>query len=1018
MEQMTHFYHQGRYPEAITLAEKIVGILEKALGPDHPATVTSLNDLAVLYYSTGSYAKAEPLFRRSLSNREKNFGPDHPNTGKSLNNLAMVYFAMGAYAEAEPLFKRSLAIREKVLGPDHPNTAQSLISLAQCHENMGSYTKAVPLYERALFIRKKALGPNHPDTAEIQNILAVLYYKKGLYTKAEPLLERSLFIREKALGPDHPDTAQSLNNLAMLYKKTGSYAKAEPLYKRALAIYEKTFGPNHQETAISLSNLADVYYSMGSYTKAEPLVMRSLAIREKALGPDHPETAQSINNLAELYKNMGAYAKAEPLYKRSLAIWEKALGPEHPDTATSLHNLAGFYGRTGSYLKAEPLYNRSLSIREKILGPHHPDTAASLDALAILYFIMGSYAKAEPLCKRSLAIWEKTLGPDHPNTAISLNILATLNANVGRFQAAFNLFEKAQAIDLKMILQVIGFTSESMALNYLTTRQYQLHAALGLVCNHLGQDAASRKAALNWWISRKGILLEAQKRYQEALVYTDDPQVAETFQELARVRRLLSRLTFSGPGKQGAEAYREKMDLLKAQEEKLEGKLSRMSRAFAQTRKKQRADADQVAAALAPGSVLLEFARILPWDFKKNIAKPARYLAFLLFAQNSGDVKLMDLGPAQTIDRAVAGLHEAMENQMDAKGAGVTRQARELYDLVIAKLRPQLGDVREIFISPDGQLNLIPFEILKDPAGRWLIQDFTFNYLAAARDVMDFGKIKEKPGKSLVMGDPNFDLEKKDQLKALDRLALKRGAVAGLRATDMGGLYFSPLPGTRKEAEAVFNILGQDQARLFLDDQALEAILLQMRQPPEFLHLATHGFFLEDEDLPSPSPDRSLIMAKNQPSGPSMKIENPLIRSGLALAGANQALASDDLSQTDGLFTAEKVLGLRLRGTDLVVLSACETATGEIKNGEGVYGLRRAFVQAGTKGLIMSMWAVPDVETQELMVRFYKNIQSKKMSRAKALRNAALHQMEMVKSRYGCDHPFYWGAFVYLGHPD
>ena len=147
-----------------------------------------------------------------------------------------------------------------------------------------------------------------------------------------------------------------------------------------------------------------------------------------------------------------------------------------------------------------------------------------------------------------------------------------------------------------------------------------------------------------------------------------------------------------------------------------------------------------------------------------------------------------------------------------------------------------------------------------------------------------------------------------------------------------------------------------------------------------------------------------------------VRIENPFLRSGLALAGANRSLAQEGV--TEGILTAEKILGLNLRGTDMVVLSACETGMGDVKNGEGVYGLRRAFTQAGAKSLVMSLWEVPDRETKELMVSFYKNLQSGKMNRAEALRNAALKQRQTVKSRYGSDNPYYWGAFVFLGEAE
>ena len=357
-----YLYDRAQYEQAEPLYQRALAISEKALGPDHPSTAASLNNLALLYRSQGQYEQAEPLYQRALAIREKALGPDHPSTAASLNNLAELYRSQGQYEQAEPLYQRALAIREKALGPDHPNTATSLNNLAALYDSQGRYEQAEPLYQRALAIWEKALGPDHPNTAQSLNNLAALYDSQGRYEQAAPLYQRALAIWEKALGPDHPDTAQSLNNLAALYDSQGRYEQAAPLYQRALAIWEKALGPDHPETAGSLNNLAFLYDSQGRYDEAEPLYQRALGISEKALGPDHPSTATSLNNLAALYRSQGQYEQAEPLYQRALAIWEKAL-PGHPNVATCLENYADLLGRMGRDDQAAEMSERAKAIR-------------------------------------------------------------------------------------------------------------------------------------------------------------------------------------------------------------------------------------------------------------------------------------------------------------------------------------------------------------------------------------------------------------------------------------------------------------------------------------------------------------------------------------------------------------------------------------------------------------------------------------------------------------------------------
>ncbi|MBW1942551.1 MAG: CHAT domain-containing protein, partial [Deltaproteobacteria bacterium] len=750
-----------------------------------------------------------------------------------------------------------------------------------------------------------------------------------------------------------------------------------------------------------------------------------LFIMEKALGPDHLIVAAGLNNLALLYSDLGEYAKAEPLYKRSLAIKEKALNPDHPDVATSLNNLAGLYHLSGDYAKAEPMYKRSLAISEKAFGPDHPDVANGLNNLAGLYRDFGNYAKAEPLYKRSLAISEKAFGPDHPDVANSLNNLAVLYAALDDFEKAHDLCKRAQFIDSKLIDQVMGFTSEDQKTKFLSLRKWDLYFFLSLINQHFSQNPSHRKDALDVWLKRKGIILEAQKRFQEALVYSDDSRAVKTFQELAMVRAQLSKLIFAGPGKSGLGVYKRKKADLEAQKERLEARLSQLSQSYAAKKKLEKADSVKVAGMLPLNSVLIEFASANMFNFKAKKKEKkwdsAHYLAFVLHAGNGSRVGMIDLGNAEKIDEAVAKFKKEISNTGYEKGTGAIKSSRNIYKLVFAPLVTELGDVKKIFISPDGNLNLIPFEVLQGPDGRYLIEDYTFNYLAAGRDILGFGQIKEKGGKALLMGDPDFELGEEGRDAELRTLALKKEKEPIKRSSDMSGFHFSRLPGTREEVKAIHALLGKDLSEIYTGKEALEE-LLNRKGVPSILHLATHGFFLEDMELAAPgggdlSRGMQLASPVSRPKVKRIKVENPLLRSGFALAGANRALASGDSDRSDGIVTAEKILGLRLRGTDMVVLSACETGVGEIKTGEGVFGLRRAFTQAGAKSMVMSMWSVPDQETKELMIAFYRNILSGNMNRCQALRRAALQQMQIIRERYGSANPFYWGAFVFMGEP-
>lgn len=885
------------------------------------------------------------------------------------------------------------------------NVRQDLVELYK----KGRYEEAIPIGQSNLAAAKKEFGPASPEAAANMNLLGLMYYSLGDFTEAEPLFLNALQIRESSLSPDSPEIATSLNNLALLYDSMGDYSRAESYYRRALSIREKILGKDHPDIAASLNNLAGLYYALGDYSKAVPLYNRAIKIWEKSLGPDHPDVAVSLSNLAGIYMAMGDYRQAESLYKRSLAIREAALGKSHPDVAAGLNNLALLYHEQGRYDEAAPRYEQAVAILEGGLGRSHPDAAAAMNNYALLRAARGEYGEAEKLFKRSISISESRLGPEHPDVASGLDNLAGILAAQGKYKEAHELFKRAQVIDARLIDQVMGFTSEEEKVRFLATKQSSLEGSISLVVQFLSGDPEARKDAFNVWIRRKGVILDAQKQFQMALVRSDNDEAVKVFQKLNGVRAGLSRLTFAGPGEGSSSEYRGKIIELEKRKNELEAELSRMSQSYALQKKAENADVDAVAQALPRGTVLVDYARIHSINFlaknKKSQWGEARYIAFVVKSSEKGDPVLVDLGSADRIDQSVQEFKRAVTNLRDKEGLKSAIAGAEIYQRVFQPLIPYLGGADYIFISPDGKLNLIPFETLSKDSGGFLIEDYTFNYLSSGRDLIGFGERRGGRRAPILMGDPDFDLsaDKKNQVLAELGLPAARNSSALRSSSDMRGLQFGRLPGTRKEIELIKEIVSD--AKVYAGAEALEDVLVQMHGP-RILHLATHGFFLSDDLF------QVLVLNENEETS---RYFNPLIRSGLALAGANDSLRRG--SGSDGILTAEKVLGLDLKGSELVVLSACETGLGEVKSGEGVYGLRRAFNQAGAESMIMSMWSVPDKETQELMVNLYNNLKSGD-DRCKALRQAAMEQMKTVETRYGHRNPFFWGAFIFFGQPD
>jgi CHAT domain-containing protein/tetratricopeptide (TPR) repeat protein len=977
----------GAYAKAEPLYLRALAINEKALGPEHPVTALSLSNLAGLYDATGAYAKAEPLYQRALAIREKSLGPEHPDTAQSLDDLGSLYVTAGAHAKAKPLLERALALRERALGTDHPGTAVSLSHLARLYRATGAYAKAEPLYQRALAINEKALGPEHPETAASLNNLAMLLTATGVYAKAEPLLERALAINEKALGSEHPDTASALDNLAGLYEAAGAHAKAEPLRERALAINEKALGPEHPDTAISLNNLAELYEATGAYAKAGPLLERALAINEKTFGPKHPGTAFSLNNLAELYEATGSYAKAEPLLERALAIREKALGPGHPLAALSLNNLAELYEATGAYAKAKPLLERALAIREKALGSEHPDTANSLNNLAGLYHTTGEYAKAETLLERVLKILETTHGPEHPLTALSLSNLAALYHTTGAYGKAESLMERVQAIEEGNTQRFLLSSSEARQLAYLRLRWAHTLAAVSFSVDN--PTAQSTELGLISVLQYKGRVLDSISGSAARLRRSVAPQDRAVFDRLSNVAQELSTLIFSPPRTLSSEDLRDRSLALAQEQEQLQAQLSSRSAELLQA--VTPITLESVRQSLPLDAVLLEWFRYEHFEPKRLDWSAPRYVVFLL--RRTGEPIEIDLGPAQPIESLVAEYRNALS---DPTTTYYKEIAKELSDKLIKPLGPHLVQGERLLLCPDAALNLVPFAALVDEHGDYVLQHFELSYLASGRDLLRMAAEPPPGGSALVLADPSYGL--KPSAGSIEESGLQP---TRSRDLDRSGLVFTSLPGTAAEAKALRSLLRLDAQNVLTGDRATEARLKQLHGP-RILHLATHAFFLSDPEAAAPL--KPFEPGRNTPLSLG---ENPLLRSGLALAGANTRRSG---TIDDGILSGAEVAQLDLVGTQLAVLSACDTGVGTVQTGEGVYGLRRALVLAGAQAQVVSLWKVADAATRELMVDYYRRL-LKGEGRSAALR-ASQRAMMANPAR---QHPYYWATFIPIG---
>jgi CHAT domain-containing protein/Tfp pilus assembly protein PilF len=917
-------------------------------------------------------------------------GERHPHYASSLNNLAVLYQAMGEHRKALPLLQQALRLRREVQGERHPNYAQSLSNLAGLYQVTGEYGKALPLYQQALGLYKEVLGERHPHYASSLNNLAALSKAMGEPGKALPLLQQALRLRKEVLGERHPDYASSLHNLAGLYQALGEHGKALPLYEQALRLYKEVRGERYPDYASSLNGLAMLYRDMGEHGKALPLFQQVLRLRKEVLGQRHPDYATSLSNLALLYRDMGEHGKALSLFQEALRLHKEVLGERHPHYALSLNNLAALHQDMGEPDKALPLFQQALRLRKEVLGQRHPDYATSLNNLALLYQDMGEYGKALPLLHQALRLCKEVLGERHPHYATSLNNLAALYQERHRASAAVVLSGQALAVKLAHVQDTLSAVDDRQRLILLSQASHSLSVFLTLA-TVLGVPPGE---LYRWVLGAKGVLASASRSRLTALGRAD-PKLQQPLLRLQAARAGLARLVRMSPPPGEMVAWRERFDRLERDKRQAQEELAQASKDFA--RLLHRPSTAEVATALLVRTALVEFLaykHFLRYDRSRHGWEwEPRLLAFVV--RPGWPVALVPLGDSRAFDTAVRAWRRPLLGRSQAEpDPAVSAWLRQHLWLPLEK---HLDGVKTVLIAPDGELANLPFAALPgSKPGSFLLEQYTFGAVASGRQLLD-GPATLPAAGLLTVGGASFGTPQRPW---------RNLPGAALEAEQVQRLFRARFPaaGTRR-------LTGTDADRAAV----LAALTPREKQRWRWLHLATHGYFEPARTrLPAAVPAAGVVAVAAapglagplqalacvaavdepdvldrrhgfDPSGRSARVHgrNPMLATGLVLAGANRP-------EGDGVLTAEEISGLDLRGCELAVLSACQTALGKQEGYQGVLGLQRAFHDAGCAHLVASLWSVNDAATSVLMEDFYQQLWKHGRTPLEALRLAQL----------------------------
>lgn len=975
------------------------------------------------YYELGDVQKSLDFYSkeydlRTQLEKEKNIPFDKENL---IYTYATINAEAGNYAKAESLFSDLLKIESK-------DYITNVLAFANYYSKTGQPSKGHQLLRN----NKKHIEKNSYDAAMYLKFTADYYEMQGEFSKAEKNYKESLEILMQAGYYPSLEYVFVMNELALLYTNKSQYPIAEEIYNETLGILDRLGGDEATE-ADTKFNLAQVFYELGRYNEALDTYLQILESDKELYGNESYYVATTSLVLGDIYTELKDYAKAKEYLTGAINIF-KSIGEENSsEYAHTLNNLMRLHTFTREFDKAAEYASKTIDAYKSIFGDDHHKYALSLSNASDVYQKAGNLTIAEKYLKEADKIRSKKLGTDHPMYALSTRKLAILNWKKENFDEALAFYEKTFDNYFSQINAYFPVLSEEEKSKFYYNRLKPTFEEFNsFIVENKTEDKELLGKMYDYQLATKGLILYASNKVRESILYSGDSVLIGKYETWIGQKEQLAKLYSAAD--MPLETRNRLIDSLNTASNRLEKDLSISSSAFAQTFATRDLTWKDVKNKLNPGEAAVEIIRFR--DFTPDSAgvytDEVYYAALIVTSEteDAPDLVLMRNGKMMET-RYLSNYRNAIKYKIDEDYS---------YKLYWKPIANKLEGIKKVYFSPDGVFNQISIYTLRNPStGNFTLDEMQIQVLTNTKDLIAFNDNAQGGTKSYLFGYPNYNMGAIDDLSEARSEAADiteaakhdrgvRGAERGVRGNEeesqdiasltrggsiprglRGNLlrYMSSnsmlalLPGTKKEVNLIDSLYQnkEDRAITYLENAALEDSIKDIKKP-RTLHIATHGFFLESE----------------KGGGDVQKdeyVENPLLRSGLILAGANSFISKGEISNQikhseDGILTAYEAMNLDLEGTELVVLSACETGLGEVKNGEGVYGLQRAFQVAGAKAIIMSMWTVDDDATQELMTNFYEEWLNGADKQA-----AFITAQKKLKDKWKS--PYYWGAFVMIG---
>ncbi|MBK8232528.1 MAG: CHAT domain-containing protein [Candidatus Eisenbacteria bacterium] len=1035
--------------------EEAIRVRERLFGADAEPVARALVPLANLERAAGNYAGAHAYLQRALTIYRARLGERHVTTASTYGQLSQLESLRGDFKAALDSAERSLALRTELLGAEHKETGNALFAVAVAASRVGQVERAFDAIRRAREIFSATYGEDSIYTVTALGVEADVLQDLGDYGAARRLHGEVLRRKVALTGEEHPGVAVTQNNLSIVLIELGQYEEAFVHLSKSAEILRALGGDDNPELVSVYNNLAVLQSMLGDDLEAARWAALALALCERLPGGMDTDRAVTYATLASTYSEIGRYAAADSMMARAQAVVEAGLGSEDAELGDLLNLRAEIAYRHGRLSEARRFATAGVELLARRRGAQSISTLVEAGDLVDILIAAGDLPAAQERQAGIADLLIRVLGQRHPEVARARYREALLLASEGETGRALSRALEAEEARRAHLRLTIESMPERQALAYAADPRRGLDLALALAAA-TPTTTAQRTALWESVASSRGLVLDALARRARAAAGAQTEAAADTlWRRLQTTRRTWARLLVAD----GVEVA----ELREAQRQAEEAERAWAAENHDESRSGALVSIDAIGAALPEGAALVAFARYelpasalpaLPVRPGTGRIDRAGYVAFVLPGRAVAP-SLVSLGAAGSIDSLVASWRRAVTRDPSGSGeAEAVRAGTALRERIWDPVRQRFGSAEQVWLISDGALHLINFDALPRPEGGYLVESSPLlHLLSEERELAPEPSAESSElhsGGLLALGDLDYDGDPNARpepptgaatglLESLGARLRFRGAFgecAGWRST-----HFEPLPETGPELDGIertWRASGLGPIERLEGGSGTEGRLKERVPGARVVHLATHGFVRgadcteggQDEAgsrrgigriaapaVPVPEPPaRSgyLGAGDGSPREEAIDRQDLLRFSGLALAGANQrGLAPPD--GEDGVLTAEELATLDLSAAEWVVLSGCDTGVGDLRAGEGVFGLRRAIRIAGARTGILSLWPVEDAATRDLMERLYRHRWLDHQSTAEALRSAERGILAARRAGGHSTHPFYWASFIASG---